>query len=93
MLGDVYTAISGGDQSDVQDALAAVTRWNNYIMERINDIKDPAMKYLVQSELITSKTLLASLKSKVIMKASAIEGVVLPKKHLYLINEYTFGKE
>ena len=93
VLGDVYTAISGGDQSDVQDALAAVTRWNNYIMERINDIKDPAMKYLVQSELITSKTLLASLKSKVIMKASAIEGVVLPKKHLYLINEYTFGKE
>ena len=93
VLGDVYTAISGGDQSDVQDALSAVTRWNNYIMERINDIKDPAMKYLVQSELITSKTLLASLKSKIIMKGSAIEGVVLPKKHLYLINEYTFGKE
>jgi len=43
--------------------------------------------------LITSKTLLASLKSKIIMKGSAIEGVVLPKKHLYLINEYTFGKE
>jgi hypothetical protein len=62
-------------------------------VERINNIKDPTTRNLVASELITSKTLLASLKSKIIMKASAIEGVVLPKKHLYLINEYTFGKE
>tara|TARA_R110000851_G_scaffold112807_1_gene237068 strand:+ start:59 stop:2422 length:2364 start_codon:yes stop_codon:yes gene_type:complete len=92
VLGDVYTALSGGDESDVKDALAAVTRWNSHVVELIQSIKDPTTRNLVASELITSKTLLASLKSKIIMKGSAIEGVVLPKKHLYLVNEYTFGQ-
>ena len=93
VLGDVYTALSGGDESDVKDSLAAVTRWNSHVVELIQSIKDPTTRNLVASELITSKTLLASLKSKIIMKGSSIDGVVLPKKHLYLVNEYTFGKE
>lgn len=93
VLGDVYTALSGGDESDVKDALAAVTRWNSHVFDLIQSIKDPTTRNLVQSELITSKTLLASLKSKIIMKGSSIDGVVLPKKHLYLVNEYTFGQK
>jgi hypothetical protein len=49
------------------------------------------MKALFLKELITSKTISSSLKTKMIRKLTATEGVVLPKKHMYLVDEYTFG--
>lgn len=93
VLGDIYTALSSGNESDVADAMKAVTKWNSHVLELVQGIEDPAMQYLAQSEMITSKTILASLKSKMIQKATAVDGVVLPKKHLYLLNKYTFGQK
>jgi len=91
ILGDVYTALSDGDKGSVEESLAQVTKWNEFVMEKLKSIKNPAMKALFFKELITSKTISSSLKTKMIRKLTATEGVVLPKKHMYLIDDYTFG--
>jgi len=91
ILGDVYTALSDGDKGSVEESLAQVTKWNEFVMEKLKSIKSPAMKALFLKELITSKTISSSLKTKMIRKLTATEGVVLPKKHMYLIDDYTFG--
>ena len=91
ILGDVYTALSSGEEGSVEESLAQVTKWNEFVMEKLKSIKNPAMKALFLKELITSKTISSSLKTKMIRKLTATEGVVLPKKHMYLVDEYTFG--
>ena len=92
VLKDIYTALKSGNEADVKDAMAAVGKWNAHVIDNIKGMDDPTMQKLNMSEMITSKTIISSLKSKLTTQANAIDGVVIPRKHLYLLNKYTFGQ-
>lgn len=92
VLADIYKAISNKDAGAIKEALVRVTEWNSFITERIESIDDPLKKILSRKDLISASTIKSSLRSKINTKMTAVEGIRIPKAHMYLIDEYTFGQ-